>query len=98
MERLKPWLTIPLSKVELRVRAEDSEPAVAAASIIARSVYLEELERLSEYCGVSLSPGAGSPVDSIGRQLIHSKGDAILLETAKVHFANTIRITGPDLT
>lgn len=98
MKRLRRWLTIPTSKVELRVRAEDSEPAVAAASIIARSVYLDELARLSEYCGVTLSPGAGAPVDGIGRQLVYLKSDAILLETAKVHFVNTIRITQPDLT
>ncbi len=93
MKRLRPWLTISASIVELRVRAEDSEPAVAAASVIARSVYLDELARLSEHCGVTLKPGAGAPVDIIGRTLVHSKGDAILYDTAKVHFANTGRIT-----
>ncbi|MCD4706415.1 MAG: ribonuclease HIII [Candidatus Sabulitectum sp.] len=93
MKRLQPWLTIPVSIVELRVRAEDSEPAVAAASIIARSIYLDELARLSDQYGVTLTPGAGAPVDSIGRALVLLKGDTVLLETAKVHFANTGRIT-----
>ncbi len=92
MKRLKPWLTIPVSKVELRVRAEDSEPVVAAASIIARSVYLEELERLSLLYGVTLRPGAGAAIDSLGRKLVSKKGETILIETAKVHFANTRRI------
>lgn len=92
MRRLRPWLTVQVSNVELRVRAEDSEPAVAAASIIARSVYLEELKKLSSTFGVVLSPGAGAPVDMIGRKLISLNGDTVLLETAKVHFANTGRI------
>lgn len=92
MKRLSPWLTIPVSKVELRVRAEDSEPAVAAASIIARSVYLDELARLSSLCGIALIPGAGAPVDRLGKKLVQLNGDDILLETAKFHFANTNRI------
>lgn len=92
MKRLRPWLTVPVSNVELRVRAEDSEPSVAAASIIARSVYLEELKKLSSTYGVVLSPGAGAPVDKVGKKLVSLNGDTVLLETAKVHFANTGRI------
>ncbi len=59
MPRLRPWLPGNCPAVELMVRAEDREPAVAAASIIARSVYLEELQLLSARFGVPLSPGAG---------------------------------------
>lgn len=92
MKRLKPWLTIPVSRVELRVRAEDSEPSVAAASIIARSVYLDELSRLSSLYGVTFTPGAGASVDKLGRELVRLHGDTVLHETAKVHFANTQRI------
>jgi len=93
MRRLIPWLPEFRCEVELRVRAEDSEPSVAAASIIARSVYIEELAKLSAYCGVSLSPGSGAPADAIGKKLVGLRGDAVLYETAKVHFANTGRIT-----
>ncbi len=93
MGRLRPWLPELAAEVELRVRAEDSEPSVAAASIIARSVYLDELARLSSSCGVNLKPGAGAGVDAIGRTLVALKGEAILLDTAKVHFANTGKIT-----
>lgn len=93
MGRLRPWLPELAAEVELRVRAEDTEPSVAAASIIARSVYLDELARLSSSCGVDLKPGAGAGVDAVGRTLIALKGEAILLDTAKVHFANTGKIT-----
>ncbi len=91
--RLRPWLPKLTAEVELRVRAEDTEPSVAAASIIARSVYIDELSRLSGLYGVDLKPGAGAGVDALGRVLIALKGEAILLDTAKIHFANTGKIT-----
>ena len=92
MKRLSPWLKIPLSDVELRVRAEDTEPAVAAASIIARTVYLMELSRLSIKYGFAFRPGAGAPVDKFGSTLVGRFGGKILFEVAKEHFVNTERI------
>lgn len=93
MHRLRPWLPAFSTKMELRVRAEDSEPSVAAASIIARSVYIDQLSAISSSCGVVLAPGAGAGIDKLGKELVQAKGDAILRVTAKVHFANTLRIT-----
>ncbi len=92
MPRLRPWLPGNCPAVELMVRAEDREPAVAAASIIARSVYLEELQLLSARFGVPLSPGAGAPVDLIGKSLVSACGEQVLVKTAKLHFSNTLRI------
>lgn len=94
MSRLKPWLPETNARLELMVRAEDREVSVAAASIIARSVYLEELERLSNSFGIELSPGAGENIDRTGRDLVALKGQNSLVHTAKIHFANTLRITG----
>lgn len=93
MKRLKPWLPDKLGRVELMVKAEDKEPAVAAASIVARSVYLEQLARLSLKYGVAFTPGAGEQVDATGRKLVLASGDEILVDTAKIHFSNTLRIT-----
>jgi len=98
MERIKPWLSVRPEIVELRVRAEDSEPVVAAASIVARSVYIHELERLSSIYGVDLKPGAGTSVDRIGKELVRLHGSGVLFNIAKVHFANTGRVTNLDLT
>lgn len=92
MNRIGSWLEIPLSDVELRVRAEDTEPVVAAASIIARSVYLLELSRLSRKYDCTLSPGAGAKVDNIGSILVSKFGSKVLREIAKEHFVNTERI------
>ncbi len=98
LKRLKPWLPDKLGNVELMVKAEDKEPAVAAASILARSVYLEQLALISEKFGVILKPGAGEQVDTTGRRLVSESGQKVLVETAKIHFSNTLRITrGLDL-
>ncbi len=94
MERLRPWLPDGAKNIQLMVKAEDKEPAVAAASIIARSVYLIRLEELSGIFGVTLKPGAGSDVDGIGRLLVKSKGAAVLPMVGKIHFSNTLRMTG----
>jgi ribonuclease HIII len=93
MKRLQRWLPATDAGFELVVRAEDREPAVAAASIVARSVYVDELRRLSTLFKVTLSPGAGAPVDETGRELVAAHGAEVLLQTAKVHFSNTGRIT-----
>lgn len=94
MERLKPWLPEGANNIELMVRAEDREPAVAAASIIARSVYLIRLKELSGKYGVTLRPGAGSEVDATGRTLVAKQGEAVLPLVGKIHFSNTLRMTG----
>ncbi len=93
MNRLSPWLKIPVSQVELRVRAEDTEPVVAAASIIARSVYLTELSRFSLKYDFVFTPGSGASVDVLGRRLVSRFGKHVLTEIAKEHFANTKRIS-----
>ncbi len=93
MNRLSPWLEIPVSQVELRVRAEDTEPVVAAASIIARSVYLAELSRFSLKYNFVFTPGSGASVDTLGRRLVRRFGSHVLTEIAKEHFVNSKRIS-----
>jgi ribonuclease HIII len=72
-------------ELEQRPRAE-SDPAVAAASILARAGFLEALHRLGETSGLDLPKGASPAVRAAAEKLIRSKGPAFLLETAKCHF------------
>ncbi len=67
-------------------------PAVAAASIVARARFLDELEALSSKCGTTLPKGASSRVDAIGREFVKSFGIEELANVAKFHFKNTSRI------
>lgn len=93
-ERLAPWITGDGFSLSLRCRAED-DPVVAAASIIARGLYLQALDALSLKVGVVLAPGAGASVDTTGRQLVKTRGTDVLYQCAKVHFGNYTRVTTP---
>jgi len=76
-----------------KVRAE-SNPAVAAASIVARDRFLSELARLSREEGFKIPKGAGSPVLVAGRRLYRESGMDALRRVAKIHFKTTKQIAG----
>lgn len=70
-------------------KAEQLHVAVAAASILARVAFLEEMDRLSLDAGVTLPKGAGSKVDEVAAKIMLSKGEDYLSTITKKHFANT---------
>jgi ribonuclease HIII len=76
-----------------RTRAE-REPVVAAASVIARNLFLEGLRKLSEESAVELHKGAGEPTDRAARAFVELHGREALARVAKLHFKNTQRIRG----
>ena len=71
-----------------RTRAEE-DPAVGCASIFARAEFLYRMKQLSEETGVEIPKGAGSPVLSVGRSLVASRGGQVLDSIAKLHFKTT---------
>lgn len=73
------------------VRAE-REPAVAAASIIARASFLGAMQNLSEEYGVELRKGAGPPTDQAALEFVRMHGFDRLNEVAKLHFKNTQKL------
>jgi ribonuclease HIII len=79
-------------ELEVRPRAED-DVAVAAASILARARFLEELERLSGWAGFELPKGAAH-VLAAGRRVFRERGRAGLDEVAKTSFRTTEQIVG----
>lgn len=66
-------------------RAE-RHPAVAAASVLARSRFLEELRRLQDLAAADLPPGSGEPVVAALRRLVAIHGAEGLGRFAKLHF------------
>ncbi len=82
--------------LESRVRAE-SDFAVAAASILARSAFLKGLERLGNEIGVPLLKGAGPQVDALAKKLAGRDGEDVLRTIAKTHFKTTIKVLGHPL-
>jgi len=74
-------------------RAEE-DPAVAAASILARAEFLARLGDLSREVGMELPKGASTLVDQAAVRLVRTKGPAILEQVAKTHFKTTARVLG----
>jgi len=70
-----------------RVRAE-SDPAVAAASVLARAAFLRALERLSGEIGLELPRGATHVVPA-ARGVVAKGGEQLLRRVAKIHFKTT---------
>lgn len=79
-------------RLEVRPRAED-DPAVAAASILARARFLGELRRLSAEAGFPLPKGA-THVAWAARRLYAEGGPEGLKRAAKVHFGTTQKVLG----
>ncbi len=80
-------------KIELiqRPRAEE-DPAVAAASILARAEFLKRLRLLSVEVGLELPKGSSPLAEEAGVELIKRQGVEILAKVAKEHFKLTERI------
>ncbi|WP_100011997.1 ribonuclease HIII [Lentibacillus sediminis] len=70
-------------------KAESYSIAVAAGSIIARTSFLKEMDKLSERLEISLPKGASQKVDQTIAKVIREHGRETLDSCAKVHFANS---------
>ncbi|MEZ6002933.1 MAG: ribonuclease HIII [Planctomycetota bacterium] len=78
-------------RLEQATKAERN-PAVAAASVLARQEFLLGLAELSERFGVDLHKGAGRPTDDSGVRFVREHGMQALNEVAKLHFKNTEKV------
>jgi ribonuclease HIII len=77
-------------RLVVRPKAED-DVAVAAASVLARARYLEEMEALSEEVGFELPRGAAHVIEA-ARKVVEKRGLEGLAEVAKVHFSTTAKV------
>lgn len=76
--------------LEVRPKAED-DTAVAAASILARARYLEEMKLLSEEVGFELPRGSTHVVEA-ARRVVNELGEEGLKKVAKHHFSITEKV------
>ncbi|MDR1906747.1 MAG: ribonuclease HIII [Puniceicoccales bacterium] len=76
----------------MRTKAE-SDPVVAAASIIARAEYVRQIEKLSEVAKMTLPKGAGPNVIEAGRKIFEKEGAEGLARYSKTHFKTFGEIT-----
>lgn len=75
--------------ISLEEKAEGKYLAVAVSSIIARDLFLENLENLGRELGYQLPSGAGTASDKVASQILQAYGMQELNFCAKLHFKNT---------
>ena len=75
--------------ISLEEKAEGKYLAVAVSSIIARDLFLENLENLGRELGYQLPSGAGTASDKVASQILQAYGMKGLNFCAKLHFKNT---------
>ncbi len=73
----------------------ESDIAVAAASIIARDIFLQQLEQLSKKYEIQLPKGASQVIEA-GKQFVKQHGAQSLYYVAKLHFRTTMDILGNE--
>ncbi len=78
-------------KLEQRIRAE-SDPAVAAASVLARAGFVYALRKMGKKLNLEIPKGASERVRKVAEKLLTEKGPGILSETAKCHFKTTDQV------
>ena len=77
--------------LEQRTKAE-SDPAVAAASILARAGFVMALKKMEKEFQIHIPKGASENVRSVAEDLIEKHGTSILTQTVKCHFKTTDQV------
>lgn len=72
----------------------ESDPAVAAASILARERFVDWMDKTSAASGITLPLGASDAVIRAGKELVSRHGSEALGKAAKLHFRTTSAVLG----
>ena len=83
------------ARLEMRVRAE-SDPGVAAASILARHAFLEKMSELSQKYQRKFPRGCGNDIKDFVKQFLKSYPESELKTISKTHFKTYQEITRPS--
>lgn len=81
----------PMTVVQ-RPKADESDVAVAAASVVARAAFLRGLRLLEKQHGIALPKGAGPDSVAAARAFVAAHGRERLALVAKVHFKSALGI------
>lgn len=87
---LSPALMKRAKKIEIVFRTKaESDIAVAAASVLARSEFCSRLEKLGEEFKTEFPKGGGAAVDRKAKEFVKAHGVESLARVAKLHFKIT---------
>ena len=85
-------ITDKVTKITFLTKGESKHLSVAAASVISRYIFIQEMHKLSKKYGVNILKGASDKVDEVGKQIVKKYGKVELNKIAKINFKNTEKI------
>ena len=85
-------ITEKVTKITFLTKGESKHLSVAAASVISRYLFLEEMDKLSKKYNITIPKGASTEVDKIIKQLLDKYGLEELKKIAKINFKNTEKV------
>lgn len=85
-------ITDKVTKITFLTKGESKHLSVAAASVISRYIFLQEMDKLSNKYGVTILKGASDKVDEVGKKIVAKYGKIELNKIAKINFKNTEKI------
>lgn len=81
-------------KIELiQMPKAEQHIAVAAASVLAREMFLSRLAQMSKDFGIVFPKGASAEVEAIAKRFVQKNGMSELSKCAKIHFKTTQKIS-----
>ena len=81
-----------VTKITFLTKGESKHLSVAAASVISRYLFLEEMDKLSKKYNVTILKGASDKVDEVGACIVKKYGKDELYKIAKLNFKNIDKI------
>ena len=79
--------------LQMRTKAEE-DPVVAAASIIARATWLQQMKKLEEHAGCKIPKGSGSQAKETATEIFMKVGETRMKEFCKMHFKTAYEAMG----
>jgi ribonuclease HIII len=80
-------------ELKMRTKAED-DPVVAAASIVARATWLQQMKKLEEFAGEKLPKGSGAQAKEKAKSIYEKFGEEKMNEFCKLHFKTAYEAMG----
>ncbi|MAK47620.1 MAG: ribonuclease HIII [Opitutae bacterium] len=79
--------------LQMRTKAEE-DPVVAAASIIARATWLQQMKKLEEMAGCKIPKGSGLQAKEKAKEIFLKVGESKMKDFCKMHFKTAYEAMG----
>ncbi len=81
-----------VTKITFLTKGESKHLSVAAASVISRYLFLQEMDKLSNKYKIDIPKGASPKVDNVAKKILDAYGKNELNKIVKLNFKNTQKI------